>query len=121
MRSTISAEFRNWRTMKQLRAFDKTTPTYWLARLVGFRGSTFERQFVKPVIDFSEANSKLSRYVMYYWHIEPGLYEGVFNPNFDRQWVIADHGDVQFIEKHEAERWLSDFLENQSLKHRESE
>jgi hypothetical protein len=121
MKSTIEAEFRNWRRMKAIRQFDGSAPTYWIAKLVGFTANSFKREFIKPVIDFSQANSVESRGVHYYWHVDDGLYEGVFCRNFERQFFIADSGKIEYIDKDSAKIWLSDYLESQSLMQRKSE
>ena len=107
--------------MQQLRQFDKTIPTYWIARLVGFNGSNFSREFIKPVIDRSEANSVESRWVYYYWHLEDGVYEGIFDSNFQRQFLIVQGGNARQATKDEVKLWLNDYLENLSLKQQEKE
>jgi hypothetical protein len=121
MKATVSAEFRNWRRMNAIRQFDKSAPGYWVARLTGFTANSFRREFIKPVVDFSQANSAVSRYVYYYWHVDDGLYEGVFCRNFERQFFIAIGGKVEYIDKDRAKIWLSDYLECQCLKRQGSE
>lgn len=45
----------------------------WVAMLTGFDGKyIYQREFVKPRVDYSRANSKLSRYVYFQWWLESG-------------------------------------------------
>jgi hypothetical protein len=121
MKTTVSAEFRNWRRMKAIRQFDRSAPTYWMAKITGFTSASFAREFIKPVVDFSQANSVESRGVYYYWHLDDGLYEGVFCRNFQRQFIIVSGGCVEYIDKDRAQAWLNDYLEKQYCKHHKSE
>lgn len=107
--------------MQQMRQFDKSTPNYWVARLIGFTPNSFQREFARPIIDRSEANSVESRYVYYYWHLDDGLYEGVFCRNFDRQFFTVESGKIDYITKDQAQTWLNNYLENQCSKRQESE
>jgi len=120
-RSTIRAEFRNYRNMRQLRQFDKSTPTYWIAKIVGYTASGFKFEFVKPVVDYSQSNSKQSRGVFYYWHLADGVYCGVCDPNFARQYFLCESGVVTTIDKTRAEECINECLEKTYLMQQESE
>lgn len=109
-KATVSAEFRNWRNMRDLRQFDKSTPTYWIALIKGFSIKGFDRDFIRPAIDFSQANSKCSRGVWYYWHLADGAYEGQFDANFKRQYFIVQSGEIRYCEKEDIEEWINTIL-----------
>lgn len=108
MRTTIKQEFRNYRNHQALRSFDRKAPTMWVAKITGinFRGLTLD--FIKPVVDFANANSKLSRGVFYYWHLEAGFYDSVLGSNFDRKFLKVENGQYRECSKDEVMEWLND-------------
>lgn len=110
MRATIAQEYRNYRNHQALRSFDKSAPTYWVAKITGRTYRGFHREFIKPVVDYAKANSKLSRGVYYYWHLDDGVYDAVLGRNYDRQFLRVKDGQWQQCTKDEVVAWLNECL-----------
>lgn len=88
------------------------TPTPWVARITGVDPSgQFKREFVKPHVDYSEANSVGSRGVFYFFAVEEGrayeVYERTSWKSSDRYFVYADLGRLHRLSRDEVIKWLA--------------
>jgi hypothetical protein len=116
MRTTISSECRNagmWsdaRSMaKQLGGDAGGMPRLWVAKLTGLGGKYgIEREFIDPVVDYSNANKSGNRGVMMYWHVENGVYETSLGKRYERGFCRVENGWITRCTKEEAIKWLSE-------------
>lgn len=83
----------------------------WIAEITG-RCSKYGmvRKFVKAHVDYSEANSKGTRGVMYYFPVNEGCLIEVFAMTSwrgrDRYFAIVQNGEVRRLTKEETGEWL---------------
>lgn len=86
----------------------------WVAELLGFDlRYTYRREFVRPKIDYTHANSRGTRGVWFWWTLDSGrVYEARYRSTWT-QWhhrwltVTAD-GDLKDLTEEEVRQWLSD-------------
>lgn len=84
----------------------------WVARIIAVDpAGGFKREFIKPHVDYSEANSKGSRGVFYYFAVEEGhvyeVFERVTWQCSDRYFVYPNLGRLQRLSRDEVIRWLA--------------
>jgi hypothetical protein len=113
-RLTIKQEWRNYREMKAIRQFDRTLhgssecPAYWLAKIDGFdRMHVFKRTFIDSVVDYSQANSKQSRGVFLYWHLDDGVYQACLGRNYETEFFQVSEGEKTTLGKDEVCEWIN--------------
>jgi hypothetical protein len=87
--------------------------TPWVAEITGFRsrGSGFHRRFLTAKRDYTNANSRGTRGIEFFWELESGpVYEAHWPKNWsksDRAYLIVDaDGVVQYLEREQVEAWL---------------
>jgi hypothetical protein len=118
VRTTISSEYRKagmWSrvrsTAKHLDGDARGIPTLWVARITSIGGKHgLEREFIDPVVDYSNANKSGNRGVMMYWHVEDGIYETCLGSRHDRGFCRVEGGWIIDCTKEEAIAWLSKCL-----------
>jgi hypothetical protein len=119
MRTTIESEYRKAGMWSDARAIARQLggepsgmPSLWVARLTGLDGKFgIKREFVKPVIDYSNASRSGNRGVMMYWHVENGIYETCLGRRHERGFCRIENGWIMECTKEEAIAWLSECLE----------
>ena len=80
----------------------------WVAELVNLSNQYgFQRRFLKPKIDYAKSNSKMSRGVFGFYHLEVGkLYEVKHQTswkNTERYFLLCGTGKIN---KNQAIEWL---------------
>ena len=85
----------------------------WVAKLTGFYGRGFQREYLKAMKDYSHANSVGSRGVtLTYWLQTGDLYEIhqlTAWSNYDHYFcVLGDDGTPLRLNESEARQWLND-------------
>lgn len=118
MRLTICEEARDLPSRKAIGRLDKAmfgksnVPNHWIAKITAFdRTFGFKREFVRKVVDYSQANSKATRRVYQYWHLVDGYYEAVLGRNYERCFFRVLNGQRIDCEKGDVEEWLNSISE----------
>ena len=105
MKTSIANRTTNIRT-------DKKPP--WVAKIIDFDtfgNFTFEREFLKPMVDYSRSNSVGSRDIYYYYHLyENNMYEIFEHSSWkhtSRYFAIIQGHNLIKKEKKDAILWIS--------------
>jgi hypothetical protein len=83
----------------------------WCCKIIGTDPVyKFKREFLKPNIDYSEANSMGSRYVYAYYNLEEGFIYEVSAPvsrkHTERYFCKVENDHIVYMEKEEVLEWL---------------
>lgn len=85
----------------------------WCAEIVGLNNKyKFDRKFMRPTIDYSQANSKFSRGVYKHYWLENGKLYEISSPqswkHTDRYFATVCDGDLIKMDEEGALEWLKD-------------
>jgi len=96
------------------RARDPVNPRPWVAEIVGVCPRyRFERVFLPPRIDYSNASSTGNRGVWFWWTLSSGrVYEAWRKTSWrygrDRQFMsVTEEGDIRILSEEEVIAWLN--------------
>jgi hypothetical protein len=90
----------------------RTPAMQWCARIKGFgKRYKFEREFLRGITDWTNANSRGTRGARISWILEPGeLYEVKYKTSWrseERYFCYVHEGEIAKLSEGEAERWVS--------------
>ena len=121
MKYSLKLEFPSYNAYKAINAFScKINPfldegkknhfnwpsPVWVSEILGFCDKfKYKRMFLKKKIDFSEANSKCSRYVYAYFLLDEGkLYE--VRGDKIRYFCISQNQKLTYLNEEQVNEWL---------------
>lgn len=84
----------------------------WIAKITGLSSNFgFQREFLKPLTDYSEANSKGSRGIYLYFHLLEGVVYDVFEhltwKKERRRYIVNVNGQLNELTKEEVVEYLA--------------
>lgn len=83
----------------------------WVAEIIGEdKKFKYKREFLKPLCDYSEANSKKTRGIYFYYHLFPNkiyhIYEHLTWKKERKYYAHIVNGELKEITEEEVEKWI---------------
>lgn len=84
----------------------------WVAEIVGYHERwRYDRRFLRPKVDYSQANSTRSRGMWFWWTLESGHF---YQADYQTTWhdrtrkflIVTEDGDLSDATEEEVRAWL---------------
>jgi hypothetical protein len=116
VRYTLKIECRNYRVNRAIDLIDGAIGAAnggcwrpWCARITDYHWKyRYAREFIRPTIDKSMANSVESRGVFFYWHLPDGVYQ-FSDARLEKGYFEVRNGRRTELSEDEVEEWVNGF------------